>query len=96
MAWRIIAQPNGRLARFSEIVDDVTDYDMTREEAVNLCMREHHMSRQDAESKVQRGIDAGQSRFEEAIRTIADQHGKARAQARWRMMARLRWEGESK
>lgn len=88
MAWRIIAQPNGRFARFSEIVDDVTDYDMTRDEAVNLCMQEHHMSRQDAENKVQRGIQAGRSRFDDAIRIIAERHGKARAQARWRMMSR--------
>ncbi len=88
MAWRIIAQPNGRFARFSSIVDDVTDYDLTRDEAVALCMQEHGMNQQDAEAKVQRGIDAGRSRFDEAMRRIAERHGKARAQARWRMMSR--------
>jgi len=37
MAWRIIKQPNGKFARFSEIVDAFTDFDMTEDEALQLC-----------------------------------------------------------
>ncbi len=34
----IVKQPNGKYARFSAVVDMVTDYDMTEEEYINLCV----------------------------------------------------------
>ena len=32
MAWRIVQQPDGKLARFSDVCDDFTDVDLTYEE----------------------------------------------------------------
>lgn len=37
MGWRMVRQPNGKLARFSDVVDDFTDFDLTAEEAFVLC-----------------------------------------------------------
>jgi len=37
MAWRFVQTPDGKFARFSDIVDNFTDYNMTFEEAVELC-----------------------------------------------------------
>ena len=38
MAGFIARQPNGLLCRHSTIVDCVTDYNMTEEDYINLCM----------------------------------------------------------
>jgi hypothetical protein len=75
MAWRIVQQPDGKLARFSEIVDDFTDVDMTYEEALDECIR-HGMSVIDAVDKVMRGIDAGNARYLECLETIRTIHGR--------------------
>lgn len=75
MGWRIVQQPNGMLARFSEIVDHFTAYNMTYDEAIEECCQ--HMGRIEAPDKVQRGIDAGIERFEEAIEIIEAVHGKS-------------------
>lgn len=40
MAWRIVKQPNGCYARFSDVVDDFTHMNMTREEALDVCLHE--------------------------------------------------------
>jgi hypothetical protein len=32
-------QPNGKYCRFSTIVDTVTDFNMTEEDYINLCMK---------------------------------------------------------
>lgn len=37
MGWRIVRQPNGLLARFSDPIDDFTDFNMTEAEALDLC-----------------------------------------------------------
>ena len=34
----IVKQPNGKYARFSTIVDCITDYDMTEEDYIELCI----------------------------------------------------------
>ena len=34
----IVKQPNGKYARFSTIIDCITDYDMTEEDYINLCI----------------------------------------------------------
>lgn len=69
MAWRIVQQPNGKLARFSDVCDDFTDVDMTYEEALDECIR-HGMSVIDAVDKVMRGINAGNARYLECLETI--------------------------
>lgn len=91
MAWRFVKQPNGLLARFSEVVDDFTDYDLTRGEALDLC---EDFSYEEAVVKVEGGecdrpiglkmerIHDGQDRFRDAIRIIRAIHGDAVAQER--------------
>jgi hypothetical protein len=79
MAWRIVQQPNGKLARFSDVVDDFTDVDMDPWEAVDECIREG-MSVMDAIEKVKRGIDAGNARYLECLETIRTIHGREHQQ----------------
>lgn len=79
MAWRIVQQPNKLLAIFSDIVDDFTWYDMTEEEAVQVCIDEYDMGPKSAREKVQRGVDAGMARWNDEIETIRSIHGDTRA-----------------
>lgn len=72
MAWRMIKQPNGLLARFSEVVDNFTHVNLSVAEAIELC--EEDMSADDAAQKVQRGIDSD-NRWTEAIGIIRRVHG---------------------
>lgn len=37
MSASVIRQPNGKLCRYSYIVDDITDYNMTDEEYIEMC-----------------------------------------------------------
>jgi hypothetical protein len=71
MAWRIVKQPNGLLARFSETVDNFTHINMTPEEALDLCMEV--MDEDKAKDKVQRGIE-NNHRWNEAIGIIRRVH----------------------
>lgn len=86
MASRIVKQPNGKLARFSEVVDNITHYNMDIDEAILVC-REDGISVDAAIEKVQRGINdldqydnskvgSGTDRWVEALRIIEEQHGK--------------------
>ena len=84
MPSRFVLQPNGKLARFSTVVDHFTHYDMTREEAYDVACDD--MGRRDAEAKVERGLrdelengqpGDGLSRFREALEDIERVHGKA-------------------
>lgn len=75
MAWRIVLQPDGKLARFSDVVDDFTDVDMDFTEAVDECIREG-MSVMDAIEKVNRGIEAGNARYLESLEIIRTIHGR--------------------
>lgn len=88
MAWSIVKQPNGKLARFSNVIDDFTHVDMTELEAVELCREQ--MSHDDANAKVRAGIDdikywtknekgTGHDRWDDCIATIANVHGQAKA-----------------
>lgn len=82
MGWRIVCQPNGLYARFSDIVDHFTHWNMTNEEALELC--QDHMSSAEAERKVKAARDeldrrgkpqkAG-FRWGEALQTIENIHG---------------------
>jgi hypothetical protein len=85
MASRFVLQPNGQLARFSDIVDHFTHINMTREEAIEVARVD---GVQDAEAKVERGVKDeipwkhnvygdGTARWKDALETIETVHGKA-------------------
>lgn len=76
MGWRIIKQPNGLYARFSEVVDNITDYDMTKSEALVLCRCEHGMTQFQADMKV-KSADENNERFTECLETIESVHGES-------------------
>lgn len=91
MAWRIVKQPNKNLARFSDIVDDFTHMNMTKDEAIELCST--YMGSRNATIKVQAGIDdikpwtidekgMGLARWMDCIQTIEMVHGVGVAQDR--------------
>lgn len=84
MAWRIIKQPNGLYARFSEVVDDVTDYDMTSHEALELCEK---LAGVEIGAMKFVGSHINPSRFEEAIGIINEVHGEEIANERRKAMS---------
>lgn len=86
MAWQIVKQPNGKYARFADPVDDFTHYDMTRDEAVELCR--DYLGRQDAIDKVQRADD-DPVRFLNELKTIESIRGAAARADRERELSRL-------
>lgn len=100
MAWRFIRQPNDLLARFSEVVDDFTHYDLSEAEAYDLALDE--MGRADAREKVRKGMadepipgfmerigDDGLDRFRDAIETVRIVHGNALADERLAQLFRI-------
>ena len=85
MAWRIVKQPNGLLARFSDIVDNFTHCNMDELEAYELCKEE--MGTHDAKEKVFAGVQdfkpwmhrvvgSGHDRWDDCIKKIETRHGK--------------------
>jgi hypothetical protein len=89
MGWRIVLQPNGRLARFSDVVDDFTHMDMTRDEALFTCAL--YMSPDEARAKVERGEkdepDGPRDghpfqRWRDSIATVRAIHGFIKAERR--------------
>jgi hypothetical protein len=85
MAWRILLQPNGKYARFSEVVDDIVEYDMSMEQALECCVSQR-LGQRDAANKVQRALFAGNARFLEALGIIARVHGRTRMRHRAKLM----------
>ena len=81
MGWKIVKQPNGKFARFSDVVDNFTHLDMTEEEAFDVCLEKNWggMMRHDAALKVKLGrlIPA---RFDASLRTIEAVHGLEEAE----------------
>ena len=75
MAWRIVQQPNGKLARFSDVCDDFTDVDMTFGDAIDECIC-RGMSVMDAIEKIKRGTEAGNALYLECLETIRTIHGR--------------------
>jgi len=78
-----VLQPNGKLARFSDVVDGFTHIEMTKDEAIELCRED--MGKIAAEVKVQAGLDdirpfstrnGNDSRWMDCIETIIAVHGK--------------------
>lgn len=90
MAWRFVKQPNGLLARFSDVVDDFTHYNMTHQEALEVCKNERGLSDEDAREKIQRGVEdwkpwtngvkgGGLDRWLDSLDAIRRVHGDKRA-----------------
>jgi hypothetical protein len=77
MANRIVVQPNGLFARFSDIVDHFTHFNCSREE-LWLFYRDEAGVRV-ADSKFETAIEAGNDRFEDEIETIRFVHGPLEA-----------------
>jgi len=85
MPARFIRRPNGYLARFSTVVDNVTHVNLTPKEAVLLCEQER-MQFSTAVEKVRRGAEdiqgdfgppgSGLDRWNEAIESIRHVHGE--------------------
>jgi hypothetical protein len=99
MAWRFVKQPNGLLARFSEVVDDFTEYDMSVSDALEYC--KPLMGTLDANGKVDRALaddmtgigqasplGDGLDRFRDAIATIKQIHGYETALERERELSK--------
>jgi hypothetical protein len=87
MAWRFVKQPNGLLARFSEVVDQFTDGNLSVAEAVTLCITDYGMDEASASRKVQAAVEDrdsllpstpgnGHDRWDEALEAIRFQHGE--------------------
>jgi hypothetical protein len=78
MAWIIVRQPNGLLARFSGNVDNFTNLNMTEAEALECCLE--YCGTRDARRKVSAGVmDRGLDRWSDCIDTIKTTHGKKAA-----------------
>ena len=61
----IVKQPNGKYARFSTVVDMVTDYDMTEEDYINICVEKAiEQAKRDAEDVLKNCIHP----FEDVIK----------------------------
>jgi hypothetical protein len=86
MGSRIVKQPNGKLARFSEIVDNFTHINMDVVEATRVCMKEG-MGADQAYAKVERGmydispndhksVGDGTERWNDALSIIKSMHGQ--------------------
>lgn len=79
MGWRMIRQPNGKLARFSDVVDDFTDYDLTANEAFDLC---RDIGGVDVARRQVASADEHPERFEESIETVKLIHGSRKSKTR--------------
>ena len=76
MAWRIVQQPNGLFAIFSDVVDGFTVFDMTEAEAALECVDQLSDGvTEAARKKVAAAIESGIDRWNESILTIAAIHG---------------------
>lgn len=88
MGWRVVKQPNDLLARFSDVVDNFTHVNLSKEDAILLCLSEYGLSIAAATEKVQGGIEdwkphsakekgSGHDRWDECISSIQCIHGDA-------------------
>ncbi|WP_455233188.1 hypothetical protein [Geopseudomonas aromaticivorans] len=91
MAWRFVRQPNGLLARFSDVVDDFTDGNLTAQDAFDICTSEHGLTETEARRKVQAGVEdwrpwtngvkgSGLDRWQASLESIRMMHGDAKVQ----------------
>lgn len=85
MAWRIVKQPNGLFARFSDVVDDFTHINMSETEALSVC-KEEGCGEYEADKKMKAGKEdhipwtekpgSGLDRWNNSIDTIKTCHGE--------------------
>jgi hypothetical protein len=85
MAWRFVKQPNGLLARFSDIVDNYTHVNMSTEEAISYCLKNEDMGDLQASVKVETGVKdygpfsttvgTGHDRWDDCNEKIVSNHG---------------------
>jgi hypothetical protein len=74
MGWWIVRQPNGRLARFSDTINNFTHMNMSVAEAVEVCKKQ--LKLEDAFSKVELGMeDTALRRWADALMRIQDVYG---------------------
>ena len=90
MGQRIVKQPNGKYAAFSDPVDHFVVYDMTREEAVQYCVDESDLGPKGSQEKVQHADDdrtweGTPGRYEDCMKTIRVVHG-AEEEAKYRKL----------
>lgn len=87
MSWRLVKQPNGLFARFSDVVDDFTNVNLSTEDALTLCRDQYNLSSVDAIVKINAAVDdlsessnkgAGLDRFYGCLETIREEHGTSR------------------
>lgn len=79
MAWRFVEQPNGRLARFSDIVDAFTHFDLSRLSAGQLASDVYGLAACAAGQKIAAALKAGEERWNESLEIIASIHGRRSA-----------------
>lgn len=81
--WRIVKQPNGMFARWSDIVDNFTDANATEQEALELCSEKKGI--EEARSEVQKAVDdldpsgnkgSGLGRWNACLEAIKTIHGE--------------------
>ena len=87
MAWKLVEQPNGLLARWSDVVDNFTHYDMTEFDAWNLCREEHGVMEQAAADKIRRAREED-SRFLGCLADIKAVHGKDEAKKMKKLLSK--------
>ena len=95
MAWRIVKQPDGRYARFSDVVDNFTHLNMTREEALVVC-REHadalwageKVRNADSDTLEDGACGGGLDRWRDSMQTVLDIHGWGGVNEVFRLMYR--------
>jgi hypothetical protein len=85
MGSRIVRQPNGLFARFSDVVDHFTNMNLTEDQAIESCL-ENGCSRQEAEDKLDRATrdlkpfstaeGSGLDRWNHCLGIIERVHGK--------------------
>lgn len=77
MGWRFVQQPNGMFARWSDVVDNFTDYDMTEGDAFTLC-HDVGVPAVVAQHKLNMA-KSSPARFENSLETISIVHGQEEA-----------------
>lgn len=82
MPSRLVKQPNGLYARFSTVVDDFTDYGMTREEVAKMFLDDYRKQAEDHTTEALLYADSHADDWEDALYTIQEMHGKRTANRR--------------
>lgn len=87
MGNRIVKQPNGLLACFSDIVDNFTVLNMNESEAIDWVVEQYDAGPKAASEKVQAGLNdfkpfskqpgSGLDRWNDCLETIEFRHGPA-------------------